>query len=98
MLREKLETLVNRASAVEERVASIDSIEPAVGTGEVSKRQSHSTERGVLEEPRCVSLAYSTLSELLELVEVQNRLRLARIETEILKFCNEVVLPKHKDQ
>ena len=41
-------------------------------------------------------MAYSSLAELLQLVEVENRLRMARIETQLLKFCTEVVLPKYQ--
>ena len=41
-------------------------------------------------------LVYSTLTELLQLVEAENRLRMATIETQLLKFCTEVVLPKYQ--
>ena len=52
--------------------------------------------RSALRTPDNGPLVYSTLAELLQLVEAENRLRMARIETQLLKFCTEVVLPKYQ--
>ena len=113
-VRGKLETLVNRASAVENKVAYL--IEPrerektqekeeskataCSGSACVLKRESVSLRCGVLEKDHFegCSLTYSSLSELMELVETEERLRVARIETKLLQFCTEFILPRHKHQ
>lgn len=41
-------------------------------------------------------LGYTTLSELLQLVEVEHKQRMLKIEVQLLEFCIEVVLPKYK--
>ena len=43
-------------------------------------------------------LAYTSLSELLTLVELEHRHRMLKIEVELLKLCTEVVLPKYTDK
>ena len=41
-------------------------------------------------------LVYTSLSELLTLVELEHKYRMLRIEIQLLKFCTEVILPKYK--
>ena len=112
-VRGKLETLVNRASAVENKVAYL--IEPrergertqereesksttCSGGACALKRESVLLRCGVLEKDHFEGcpLTYSSLSELMELVETEERLRVARIETKLLQFCTEFILPRHK--
>jgi hypothetical protein len=108
--REKLETIVNRASAVEEKVAITDSRQQQNATVDKTNQETSSSrdasslrtryssweERSTLRTPDNGPLVYSTLAELLQLVEAENRLRMARIETQLLKFCTEVVLPMYQ--
>ncbi|CAI8047347.1 hypothetical protein GBAR_LOCUS26164 [Geodia barretti] len=104
--REKLEAIVNRASAVEDitesskqQNATMDKTnqETSRDTSRLQTRNSTSwEERSASRTPDNGPLVYSTLTELLQLVEAENRLRMARIETQLLKFCTEVVLPKYQ--
>jgi transposase-like protein len=93
---------------VEEKVAITDSRqqqnatvdktnqETSRDTSSLRTRYSSWEERSTLRTPDNGPLVYSTLTELLQLVEAENRLRMARIETQLLKFCTEVVLPKYQ--
>lgn len=109
-MKEKLELIIDRGSTLEEelrhplpskesaslcRPHSLTTTEKGA-TPSVDPYHNH----GVSEPEYLPSrpLRYSSLSELLHLVELEHRHRMLRIEVQLLKFCTEVVLPKYKDE
>ena len=107
--RGKLEAIVSRASAVEEKVAITGSKQQEEDKLQEADERTLSCkdtpifkilgseqEDAVLGVPLSGPLVYSTLSELLQCVEAENRLRMARIQNQLLRFCTEVVLPKYQ--
>lgn len=74
---------------------------PTVDTSRV--HSSHDCGVGVAKHPppECLqssSLRYSSLTDLLHLVELEHKHRMLRIEVQLLKFCTEVILPKYEDE
>ena len=109
-VKEKMDFIVGRSSALERELREkriIDASVPnelrteqeAVDMGGVCQQKtsnSRDCEVTVALPPTLQPMAYSSLSELLHLVEAEHRHRMLRIELQILKFCTEVVLPKYK--
>ena len=111
-MKDKLEMIIDRGSTLEEELRHPIPTKslcdrPHILTTEtnptVDSSRVHDHGVGVAQCPPpeylpTRSLRYSSLNDLLHLVELEHKHRMLRIEVQLLKFCTEVILPKYKDE
>ena len=88
-----------RACGLDPHIATrinTERIDMTYGAAQQSHTSPSDNNSDVLTATDCLlPLAYTSLSELLTLVELEHKYRMLRIEIQLLKFCTEVILPKY---
>lgn len=115
-MKEKLETIIERGSTLEEKLGvpiptktlcntpHILATKETPSTADTSRLHSSCDHGVAVAKPLppdylpSRSLRYSSLSDLLHLVELEHKHRMLRIEVQLLKLCTEVILPNYNNE